>query len=129
VQRLEASSVISARARDEYSSRSLFEECLWRTRCAFFRHGQDIGQLQTLLGVAESLDLPVDRVSELIQNGEAMAELFRDVALKDRLHIEGSPTYVLNEGRQKLYGNVGYRTIEANVRELMQDPGDHASWC
>jgi hypothetical protein len=36
---------------------------------------------------------------------------------------------VLNEGRQHLNGNVGYRVIEANVRELLHKPADEMSWC
>ena len=46
------------------------------------------------------------------------------------MRIEGSPTFELNEGRQKLFGNVGFRVIEANVREVLRDPNqDQASWC
>ena len=53
-----------------------------------------------------------------------------DVELKEAHKIEGSPTYYLNEGRQKLYGNVGYRILEANVLELMQnETSELASWC
>jgi hypothetical protein len=40
-----------------------------------------------------------------------------------------SPTFVLNEERQKLYGNFGYRVIEASVHELLAEPGERASWC
>ncbi len=45
--------------------------------------------------------------------------------------VQGSPTYVFNEGRQMLYGNVGYRIIEANVRELLSAPAaaGEPSWC
>ena len=46
------------------------------------------------------------------------------------MRIEGSPSFVLNGGRQKLYGDVGFRIIEANIEELLQVPGgDQASWC
>ena len=48
----------------------------------------------------------------------------------DKMHIEGSPSVVLNAGRQKLYGNVGLRIIEANIQELLRAAdGDQASWC
>ena len=48
----------------------------------------------------------------------------------DKMRIEGSPSLVLNEGRQKLYGNVGFRLIEANVQGLINAPAaDDASWC
>jgi hypothetical protein len=36
---------------------------------------------------------------------------------------------VLNEGRQLLNGNVGYRVIEANIRELLVSNVVEASWC
>ncbi len=36
----------------------------------------------------------------------------------------------MNAGRQILYGNVGYRLIEANLNELLRAPNsDDASWC
>jgi hypothetical protein len=37
---------------------------------------------------------------------------------------------ILNQGRQKLFGNVGYRIIEANIQELLREANpDQASWC
>ena len=58
------------------------------------------------------------------------ARLAADYQDADKMRIEGSPTFVLNEGRQKLYGNVGFRVIEANIQELLRAPaGDQASWC
>jgi hypothetical protein len=36
---------------------------------------------------------------------------------------------MLGEGRQKLYGNVGYRILEANIQEVLADPSERASWC
>jgi hypothetical protein len=35
----------------------------------------------------------------------------------------------MNDGRQKLFGNVGYRLLEANVQELLRTPAGEASWC
>ncbi|MBC7437119.1 MAG: hypothetical protein H7332_13760 [Bdellovibrionales bacterium] len=60
--------------------------------------------------------------------------LLSDVALpadfdaKDQQKVEGSFTFVLNEGQQKLNGNVGYRIVEASIHELLADPGDRATW-
>jgi len=64
-----------------------------------------------------------------LKSGEAMAEVCRDIELRDEYKIEGSPTYYLNQGRQKLYGNVGYRVVSANLRELLERPEHQASWC
>lgn len=43
----------------------------------------------------------------------------------------GSPAYVFNDGRQLLYGNVGYRIIASNLRELMSAHRveGEPSWC
>ena len=52
------------------------------------------------------------------------------IRLLKKMRIEGSPSFVLNEGRQKLYGNVGFRLMEANIQELLRQPrSDEASWC
>ena len=38
--------------------------------------------------------------------------------------------FQMNDGRQKLYGNVGYGVIEANIKELLRSPvAGTASWC
>jgi len=43
--------------------------------------------------------------------------------------VSVSPTLIFNEGRQRLNGNVGYRVIEANIRELLHNPPGEESWC
>jgi predicted DsbA family dithiol-disulfide isomerase len=43
--------------------------------------------------------------------------------------IKGSPSYVIDGGRQTLYGNVGYRVLSANIEELLKNPANEASWC
>ena len=46
------------------------------------------------------------------------------------MRLQGSPSFVLNDGRQKLYGNVGFRILEANIQELLRPPTPtQASWC
>lgn len=63
-------------------------------------------------------------------------EFWRSLKTKDypealkREPLDGSPTFVLNDGRQKLFGNVAFRIIEANIREMLQAPNEtQASWC
>ena len=69
-------------------------------------------------------------VDDCIHGGIAFARLAADYQDADRMRIEGSPTFVLNDGRQKPYGNIAFRLMEANVRELLRAPRiEHASWC
>ena len=65
-----------------------------------------------------------------MDDGTAFAGLAGDYETADKMRIEGSPSFVLNEGRQKLYGNIGFRLIEANIKELLRAPhSEEASWC
>lgn len=130
VQLLEDEGVISDKCVESYEWRTLCEEFVWRVRLAFFVDVRDVSNHEVLFEIASSLNIPSNAIEERLKNGAAIAALCRDLELKESLKIEGSPTYSLNEGRQKLYGNVGYRILEANVLELMQNDNDElASWC
>lgn len=120
-QLLEQKGIISAEPQRALSGNSLFEEMVWRSRLAFFRKGKNIAHLDCLMAIAEGLKLPVEKIGAEMESGKAMAALFRDSVLNDELKLDGSPTLVLNEGRQKLYGNLSYAVIEANVRALLVD--------
>ncbi len=122
--------VASADAETATSAENAVERAAWALRLAFFRDGRDIATRAVQTDVALELGLPVDAIQQSIDSGAAHAALCGDVALEQKLSIEGSPTFVLNEGRQKLYGNVGYRVIEANLQELLRAPDlSEASWC
>jgi predicted DsbA family dithiol-disulfide isomerase len=99
-------------------------------RCAFFRDCRDISRWDTQCEIAARLGADVDAIEGCIRGGAAFARLARDYEDADKVRIEGSPSFVLNEGRQKLYGNVGFHLMEANVQELLRAPrADEASWC
>ena len=128
VQLLQAQGLIS-HAVDETYNKTLFEEFLWRVRCAFFEQAEDIGNVSVLKRIAEGLDLPIAEIDSLLSDGSALAALMSDMDNKEELKLEGSPSFILNDGRQKLYGNVGYKVIEANVTELLEHGGKQLSWC
>lgn len=121
--------VINNDAKTDVQGISIFEEFVWRVRLAFFQDARDIGNRAVLMEIAYSLQLPIAEIERVLNDGSALAALFRDVELRDEFRVEGSPTYILNEGRQKLYGNVGYRIIEANLHEILKQPKVEASWC
>jgi len=66
---------------------------------------------------------------EKIHNGTAYAMLCQDMLTARDANIRISPTLVFNSDRQRLTGNVGYRIIEANVKELLENPEKQQSWC
>jgi predicted DsbA family dithiol-disulfide isomerase len=121
--------VVDSARRDDLDGRTVFEEAAWQVRLAFFEHARDISDREVLLDILDQAGLPLAAIEAKLKSGEAMAEVCRDIELRDEHKIEGSPTFYLNQGRQKLYGNVGYRVVSANLRELLEQPGDQASWC
>ena len=129
VQTLIDTGEIKNESHEDFTQPSILEELIWNIRLAFFRDLKDVSQMDVLMDIATKLGLPTDKIEIAINDGSALAAFSRDIELKDEFGIEGSPTYVLNEGRQKLYGNVGYRIIEANIHEILNKPQAEASWC
>lgn len=103
---------------------------LHELRLAFFERCLDISRWSVLKIALEDVGVSVDDVKEAIDSGAAHADLEADHRDQKILMVQGSPTFILNEGRQKLYGNVGYGVIEANIKELLRSPvAGAASWC
>lgn len=106
------------------------EQLLHNIRQAFFERALDISNNDILEQLLEETQIPVEPIRKVFRSGEAHALLEGDLREKEALKISGSPTFVLNEGRQKLYGNVGYGVIEANIKEVLKSPNaGAASWC
>jgi predicted DsbA family dithiol-disulfide isomerase len=106
------------------------EALLVALRKAFFEQARDIALWEVQCEVAATVGVDPARVEALIRDGRAYAALSADYQEAETMKVQGSPTFVLNDGRQKLYGNVGYRIIEANIQELLRTPQpDQASWC
>lgn len=106
-----------------------FERTAWAIREAFFRDAVDVSRQTELLTIAERQALPVAQIAASLADGTAHAALASDLDLCRDHDVRASPTMIFNEGRQRLTGNVGYRIIEANVRELLERPAGQHSWC
>lgn len=108
-----------------------FVDTTWRARTAFFRDGRDVAQRAVLFELAEEAELDVGALEARLDSGVAHAGLARDEREARDLDVRVSPTMLMNEGRQRMVGNVGYRVIVANVRELLERGGTTAehSWC
>ncbi len=106
-----------------------YAQLAWRLRTAFFAEAQDISAADVLrdqVGRAGLAPAPVER---RIASGAAYARLAADIRMAQEQNVRSSPTLIFNEDRQRLTGNVGYRIIEANVRELLERPAAQHSWC
>ena len=114
---------------DTFDGMTVLEQTAWQIRRAFFEELVDVGQRGALLEIAENAGLPRQELEAALDDGRAAAALWGDQARREHHQVQGSPTFVLNQGRQKLFGNVGYRVIAANIEELLHDNAGQLSWC
>lgn len=98
-------------------------------RNAFFTGPVDIGRTDVLLHLAAETGLDTVQIKDTLESGAAHAAVMRDYQMAQSWGIKGSPSWVLDGGRQILYGNVGYRVLRANAVELLNQPQEEASWC
>jgi predicted DsbA family dithiol-disulfide isomerase len=104
---------------------------LWRTRVAFFVDNRNVARRSTQLAVAEEAGLPPDALAQLLDDGTAAAALFEDHQSRDQQQIQGSPTWVFDGGRAKLYGNFAEEILHATVEALVSnlEPGGSPCNC
>jgi predicted DsbA family dithiol-disulfide isomerase len=107
----------------------MFEKAIAAFRTEFFTKLANISARQVQFAIAEELGLPLAAIQAQIDSGDAYAQLSKDLDLVKEHTVTVSPTLIFNEGRQRLNGNVGYRVIEANIRELLNTPPGEQSWC
>jgi len=107
----------------------MFEKAIWSFRQAFFLELADISNKKIQCAIAKSLGISLKDIECQIDSGEAYASLSKDLDLAKEQNVTISPTLLFNEGRQRLNGNVRYRVIEANIRELLYNPHGEQSWC
>lgn len=98
-------------------------QCALRER--FFVHEKNIALRSVQLEVAEELGISRGAIESRLDDGSALAAVCEDHAEKERLHIQGSPTYVFDGGRAMLYGNFDFAILHSTVEELVRgiDPG------
>lgn len=111
-----------------YSSQHSIELAL-KFRQAFFVDAQDISNIDILFVLIEQAGLDCEKVNKAIVDGSAMAALMSNYQQAKTLGLKGSPSYIIDNGRQILYGNVGYRVLLANIEALLNKPRSEASWC
>jgi predicted DsbA family dithiol-disulfide isomerase len=98
-------------------------------REAFFSAAVDVSRMTELLAIADHQGIEIAGLKNKLETGQAFALVSHDFKSADALGVSSSPTMIFNEGRQTLSGNVGYRILEANIRELLQHPAGQQSWC
>ncbi len=100
----------------------LGDQALVGVRQAFFGQGRNVFEASVLDAVLSEAGTDLADIHARLAHGKAHAALMSDYQEAPALGVKGSPSLVLNAGRQTLYGNVGFRVIEANIAELLREP-------
>jgi predicted DsbA family dithiol-disulfide isomerase len=111
------------------SGEAVAREYALEIRRAFFVEARDVSHVEELSQLARGINIATDELQQALDDGAALAALSHDLQDARQQHLRGSPTWVLNEGRQVLFGNVGYRILHANIEELLRTDAGGASWC
>jgi predicted DsbA family dithiol-disulfide isomerase len=98
-------------------------------RKRFFVESQNIAHRALQLEAAEALDIARAGIERRLDDGSALALVSEDLQEKERLKLQGSPTYVFDHGRAMLYGNFPYGVLHATVEELLRGLGPEGSAC
>ncbi|MEH6649577.1 MAG: DsbA family protein [Motiliproteus sp.] len=98
-------------------------------RQAFFVDALDISDSKVLMAIAERAGLKPAALQAEIDSGRAAAAVMADYQKARQQQVKGSPSWVMNDGRQTLYGNIGYRVLHANIEEQLRHPEVEACWC
>jgi predicted DsbA family dithiol-disulfide isomerase len=98
-------------------------------RKSFFIEANDISKIEILFRLLKQEGINTEKIKKTLNNGTALAALMSDYQKAHEYDIKGSPSFVMNNGRQSLFGNVGYRVLQANIEELLKSSSTQASWC
>lgn len=104
---------------DELARPGAMGAYLLAMRRAFFEQDRNVARRDVQLSLAEELDIDAAALEAVLVDGRATAALFEDHTAREAQHIVGSPTWVFDGGRAKLYGNFDEGILHATVRTLV----------
>lgn len=84
-------------------------------RRAFYVDALDISQFPILMQLASEHSLETTLIQSFLENGQAIAALMTDYQYAKQQSLKGSPTYIIDNGRQVLFGNVSDKVLHANI--------------
>jgi predicted DsbA family dithiol-disulfide isomerase len=117
---------IEARAEIAAGSGARYQRAL---RERFFVNEDNTARRDVQLSVAEADGVPRAPIERTLDDGSGLAAVWEDHNEKERLRIQGSPTYVFDGGRAMLYGNFDYGMLRSTVEELVRGSHPGSSAC
>lgn len=115
---LEAAEFARAHGKFNEVNRAIFE--------AFFEHGADIGDRETLLRIAGDVGINCDALCEALERGDYREGVIADEELAHQLGVSGVPAMLLRyegeplEASLEISGAQPYHLLRSAVDELLQ---------
>ena len=98
-------------------------------RHRFFVENVNLARREAQLALAEELDLPVAGIEARLDDGRALAALYEDHEDRLAANVSGSPTYLFDGGRTRIYGNFREEVLDATVRTYLEGTLGGGSIC
>ncbi|MFD2177552.1 DsbA family oxidoreductase [Veronia pacifica] len=95
-----------------------------RVREAFFRDGRNIGDFNVLTDLLTEYQLSSKSLLSCITNGYALGATVAEFRQAENDKVPGSPTWMLDNDRYRLFGNVEASVIIATVDTLLSKRRD-----
>lgn len=95
-----------------------FDEFHQRTFKAYFLEGKDIGQLQTILSIAEDMGLDVALLKDSLEQGKYSQRLNQAREFAGQFQVTGLPTFIIN-GDKKIVGAQHYEVFAKAIKEAL----------
>lgn len=76
---------------------------------AFFEHGEDIGDMPTLLALAATLEIDAGPLQDALESGRYARQVSEDRALAVELGVQGVPFFIIRFGEQSYADGVALR--------------------
>ncbi len=90
-------------------------------RARFFEDNVNVARRREQVDLAAAQGLDLGAFAAHLDDGGALAALFEEHQERERLRIQGSPTYAFDGGRAMLYGNLSEAVLRATVAALIED--------
>jgi predicted DsbA family dithiol-disulfide isomerase len=98
-------------------------------RRTFFVENRNIARRAVWLERAEALGVPRGPLEALVDDGTALARVAQDDQRRQEDRIQGSPTWIFDGGRARLYGNFAPGVLTATVDTLLAGLSPGGSRC
>lgn len=114
---------------DELAPHGATAAYLLGLRDRFFVDNVNMARRSHQLALAEEQRLPLDAIVDRLDDGRALAALYEDHEDRIAANVTGSPTYLFEGGRTRIYGNFRVSVLEATVKTYLEGASAGCSDC